>query len=62
MLDGSVYDKVEATSLSFNHTHVDIYSASWGPDDNGRVVDGPGPLAKASFAEGIKSVRNIQLN
>ncbi|XP_046328704.2 proprotein convertase subtilisin/kexin type 5-like [Haliotis rufescens] len=53
MLDGEVYDAVEATSLSFNNTHIDIYSASWGPDDDGRVVDGPGPLAKKAFKEGI---------
>ena len=25
---------------------VHIYSASWGPDDDGRTVDGPGPLTR----------------
>lgn len=29
MLDGEVFDAVEAASLSFNRTHIDIYSASW---------------------------------
>ncbi|KAJ8304239.1 hypothetical protein KUTeg_017822, partial [Tegillarca granosa] len=53
MLDGDVYDLVEAKSLSFNRSHIDIYSASWGPDDDGRVVDGPGMLAKKAFTEGI---------
>ncbi|OWF48429.1 Proprotein convertase subtilisin/kexin type 6 [Mizuhopecten yessoensis] len=62
MLDGNVYDKVEADSLSHNHTHVDIYSASWGPDDDGRVVDGPGPLAKKSFVQGIKTGRGNKGN
>ena len=57
MLDGEVYDAVEAASLSFNRSHIHIYSASWGPDDDGRVVDGPGPLAKKSFENGIKYVR-----
>lgn len=30
-------DAVEATSLSHNSQHIDIYSASWGPDDDGFV-------------------------
>ncbi|KAL8562679.1 hypothetical protein ACOMHN_011250 [Nucella lapillus] len=58
MLDGEVFDAVEAASLSFNRSHIDIYSASWGPDDDGRVVDGPGPLAKKAFENGIKYGRN----
>jgi hypothetical protein len=52
MLDGDVTDSVEARSLSFNRDHIDIYSASWGPDDNGEVVDGPGVLARQAFVEG----------
>src|SRR5699024_3190501 len=35
MLDGDVTDAVEARSLSHNPQHVHIYSASWGPDDDG---------------------------
>ncbi len=53
MLDGDVTDSVEASSLSYNSDHISIYSASWGPDDNGEVVDGPGPLAKKAFADGV---------
>ena len=56
MLDGDVSDAVEAASLSFNRTHIDIYSASWGPDDDGRVVDGPGRLARLAFLNGIEQV------
>ena len=37
-----VSDAVEARSLSFNPDHVDIYSSSWGPNDDGKTVDGPG--------------------
>ena len=40
MLDGEVSDKVEATSLNFALNHIDIYSASWGPDDDGVTVEG----------------------
>lgn len=56
MLDGEVTDAVEAASLSFNRDHVAIYSASWGPDDNGEVVDGPGTLAKKAFVDGVSLV------
>ena len=45
MLDGDVTDLVEAKSIGHNQAHVDIYSASWGPDDDGRTVDGPAKLA-----------------
>ncbi|GFQ93427.1 hypothetical protein TNCT_344021 [Trichonephila clavata] len=58
MLDGDVTDAVEAQSLSLNPEHIDIYSASWGPDDDGKTVDGPGPLASTAFKEGILKGRN----
>ena len=56
MLDGDVTDAVEARSLSHNPQHIDIYSASWGPDDDGKTVDGPGELATRAFQEGITKV------
>ena len=52
MLDGDVTDAVEAGSLSFNPQHIDIYSSSWGPDDDGTTVDGPGQLALNAFKAG----------
>uniref|UniRef100_A0A2P2I1L6 furin n=1 Tax=Hirondellea gigas TaxID=1518452 RepID=A0A2P2I1L6_9CRUS len=58
MLDGDVTDSVEARSLALNPQHIDIYSASWGPDDDGRTVDGPGELATRAFIEGINNGRN----
>lgn len=57
MLDGDVTDAVEARSLSFNPNHIDVYSASWGPDDDGRTVDGPGELAAKAFENGITKGR-----
>ena len=39
MLDGQVTDRIEAEALTFNHKYVDIYSASWGPSDDGRTVN-----------------------
>ncbi len=38
MLDGHVTDRIEAEAIAFNHKYVDIYSASWGPNDDGRTV------------------------
>ena len=56
MLDGDVTDAVEASSLSLQPQHIDIYSSSWGPDDDGRTVDGPAKLARKAFADGILHV------
>lgn len=53
MLDGEVTDVVEAQSLSLNPQHIDIYSASWGPEDDGKTVDGPAKLAKEAFQRGV---------
>uniref|UniRef100_A0A914CF84 Uncharacterized protein n=1 Tax=Acrobeloides nanus TaxID=290746 RepID=A0A914CF84_9BILA len=57
MLDGPVSDSVEAASLNLNQHHIDIYSASWGPEDDGKTFDGPGPLAREAFYRGIKEGR-----
>lgn len=57
MLDGDVTDAVEAESLSFRQDYIDIYSASWGPTDNGRTVDGPGPLTWEAIENAIKTVQ-----
>jgi len=57
MLDGDVTDAVEARSLSLNNQHIDIYSASWGPDDDGKTVDGPGQLASRAFIQGVAGGR-----
>lgn len=56
MLDGQVTDSVEGASLSFNQQHIDIYSVSWGPMDDGRTVDGPGPLARVAIYQGVTNV------
>ena len=58
MLDGDVTDAVEAASLSFNRQHIDIYSNSWGPIDDGETVQGPGPLAKKALEDGVIKGRN----
>ena len=58
MLDGDVTDAIEAKAIGLNQDFIDIYSASWGPDDDGRTVDGPGSLTVASFTSGILEGRD----
>ncbi|KAM4883970.1 proprotein convertase subtilisin/kexin type 4 [Sylvia borin] len=53
MLDGAITDIVEAQALSLQPQYIHIYSASWGPEDDGRTVDGPGVLAAAAFHRGV---------
>lgn len=59
MLDGKITDAVEALSLSHNSNYIDIYSSSWGPDDDGRTVDGPGVLARKALFYGVTKVKDL---
>ncbi|NXC22550.1 PCSK4 convertase, partial [Corythaeola cristata] len=56
MLDGAITDMVEAQSLSLRPQHIHIYSASWGPRDDGKTLDGPGVLAAEAFHRGATTV------
>lgn len=58
LLDGRVTDHVEAQAIAFKHKYVDIYSSSWGPNDDGKTVEGPGTLATEAFYKGITEGRN----
>ncbi|KAF2901142.1 hypothetical protein ILUMI_05043 [Ignelater luminosus] len=57
LLDGLVNDRIEGTALGFAHDIVDIYSASWGPNDDGKTVDGPGRLANEALTRGVTEGR-----
>nr|CAI5863688.1 unnamed protein product [Callosobruchus analis] len=57
MLDGLVTDRIEGTALSYAQDLVDIYSASWGPNDDGKTVDGPGRLALEALERGVTEGR-----
>lgn len=58
LLDGKITDRLEAEALSFNSNYIDIFSASWGPLDDGKTVDGPGVLSRKAFKNGVKYGRN----
>ena len=59
MLDGTVTDHLEASALSFAYDKVDIYSASWGPNDDGKTVESAGPLATKAFETAINEVGHL---
>jgi proprotein convertase subtilisin/kexin type 7 len=57
MLDGMVTDMLEGKSFIFK-AHVNwIYSCSWGPEDDGKTVEGPGYVAKEAMELAIKKGR-----
>uniref|UniRef100_T1IUB0 P/Homo B domain-containing protein n=1 Tax=Strigamia maritima TaxID=126957 RepID=T1IUB0_STRMM len=61
VLDGPVTDMQEALALSLGLGKVDIYSASWGPEDDGKHVAGPGLLASTAFVKGINKYKKKKL-
>jgi subtilisin family serine protease len=58
LLDGRITDGLEAEALTFNLKHIDIFSSSWGPPDDGQTVDGPGVLSRAALLNGIRVGRD----
>ncbi|CAH0718128.1 unnamed protein product, partial [Brenthis ino] len=57
MLDGRITDRIEGEAIGYAWDKVDIYSASWGPSDDGKTVEGPGRLANEAFKRGIEKGR-----
>nr|AID23655.1 prohormone convertase 2 [Hofstenia miamia] len=51
-------DKIEALSMQHRGDLIDIYSASWGPTDDGSTVDGPREETVKAMAHGVNSGRN----
>lgn len=53
VLDGPLTDSMEAVAFNKHYQINDVYSCSWGPDDDGRTIDGPHPLGKAALQHGV---------
>ncbi|XP_036180100.1 proprotein convertase subtilisin/kexin type 7 isoform X1 [Myotis myotis] len=53
LLDGPLTDSMEAVAFNKHYQINDIYSCSWGPDDDGKTVDGPHQLGKAALQHGV---------
>lgn len=50
-------DRIEGEALGYKTELVDIYTASWGPADDGKSLEAPGRLAMEALERGIRMVR-----
>lgn len=51
-------DLIEANSMGHEPNLIDIYSASWGPTDDGKTVDGPRNATMRAIVKGVNEVCN----
>ncbi|CAG9105776.1 unnamed protein product [Plutella xylostella] len=51
-------DLIEANSMGHEPNKIHIYSASWGPTDDGRTVDGPRNATMRAIVRGVNEGRN----
>ncbi|XP_004921889.4 neuroendocrine convertase 2 [Bombyx mori] len=51
-------DLIEANSMGHEPHKIHIYSASWGPTDDGRTVDGPRNATMRAIVRGVNEGRN----
>ncbi|XP_043794709.1 neuroendocrine convertase 1-like [Apis laboriosa] len=58
LLDGLVNDRVEGEALGYKPELVDVYTASWGPADDGKSLEAPGRLAREALQRGIEMGRD----
>jgi len=57
ILAKDVTDAQEAEALTYQLARNTIFSNSWGPNDDGMRLEGPGPVTKRAFYEGITNGR-----
>ncbi|XP_074647026.1 neuroendocrine convertase 2-like [Tubulanus polymorphus] len=51
-------DLIEANSMAHEPNLIDIYSASWGPTDDGKTVDGPRNATMRAVVNGVNEGRH----
>lgn len=61
VLDGRVTDSLEGEALQFKTNYIDIFSASWGPNDDGKTMEAPHHYAAAALQNGVKYVSHFCL-
>lgn len=49
-------DLIEANAMGHMPNEIDIYSASWGPTDDGKTVDGPRNMTMRAIVKGVNEV------
>lgn len=52
LIAGSVGDYEEAAAMAHSNSLIHIKSNSWGPNDDGQTLEGPGPLTRAALSNG----------
>ncbi len=57
LIGGPSDDAMEAAALAHTNDLIFLKSNSWGPDDDGRTLEGPGPLTLSALAQGVTSGR-----
>jgi len=50
-------DEQEAEAFALHDDVIQVKSNSWGPADDGRTLEGPGPLAKAALEDAVQTGR-----
>ncbi|CAH8824002.1 unnamed protein product [Trichobilharzia szidati] len=50
-------DLIEAAAMAYARDLIDIYSASWGPTDDGTTVDGPRNQTMRALVDGVNNGR-----
>ena len=49
-------DLIEANAMGHMPDKIHVYSASWGPTDDGKTVDGPRNLTMRAIVKGVNEV------
>lgn len=57
MLSQDIDDVHQATALNYDYQNNDIYSCSWGPEDDGRTMKAPGVLVQRAIVNGVQNGR-----
>ncbi len=57
LLAAPVTDAQEAAALTYANQAVAIYNNSWGPDDDGLRLEGPGTLTRAALSNAVQGGR-----
>ncbi|KAJ1723468.1 pheromone processing endoprotease [Coemansia erecta] len=57
MLSREVSDQDEVGALNYAMDRTSIYSCSWGPNDDGATVQGPGRVVEDAFVAGVERGR-----
>ncbi|OGM49054.1 hypothetical protein ABOM_002349 [Aspergillus bombycis] len=57
MLSKDVDDVDQATAMNYDYQNNDIYSCSWGPEDDGRTMKAPGVLVQRAIVNGVQNGR-----